>query len=256
MANIRFCWNNLYTADATVLAASSELSAMPVEMTKSTDRNNVWQSEADTIAQTIDIDLGSALEVSAVCVANASVLGAGVIELYELGDGGSPGAATLVATLAAEDAHTRASAAFFAAQTHRHWRLTFTNPSVVLGSAALGYAFLGAYDEPEFNVIVPFENSRTDPSAVSSSIDGQKHYSTRTKFQAGVWKWDAVRQAQLEQLQAMFNQIGVSTPLFMVLDGAISWTCWFARVGQFSWVTEPGGAIGRYGPQLPWEEVR
>lgn len=256
MANIRFCWSNRYTAAGTDLTASSELTAMPVSLTKSDDRSNVWQSATGTGVQTIDIDLGAVVAVEAVALANAKVIGVGVIELYQRGDGGAPGAAVLVATLAAPDTQTRAMAAFFASQSHRHWQLKWTNPSAASDYAQLGYAFLGEYDEPTVNVMVPLPGGRVDPSVRANSVDGQAAFALRTKFQQGAFVFDAVPQAQLEQLQTMFDGIGTAVPLFIVLDTAISWMCWFARIGSLTWDVEPNGAIGRYSPKFPWEEVR
>lgn len=255
-ANIKFAWSNRYTASATVLVASSALSAMPVSMTQTTDRNNLWQSATGTGVQTIDIDLGSVLSVSIVALANAKVLGTGVIELYQRGDAGAAGAAVLVTTIAAQDVQTRAVAALFAAQSHRHWQLKWTNPTAASDYAQLGFAFLGTYDEPVVNVMVPMPQGCVDPSVVSVSIDGQEAWATRTKYHQGVFRFDAVVQAQLEQLQTMFQAIGVATPLFIVLDQNISWMTWLARIGSLNWDVEPGGALGRFGPQLPWKEVR
>jgi hypothetical protein len=257
MANIRLAYVNRYTAAATVLAASSAVSALPVEATQNTDRNYLWQSATGTGVQTIDIDLGAVVAVTCVALANAKVLGTGVIELYERGDAGTAGSATLVATLAAQDAETRAVAAFFASQSHRHWQLKWTNPTAASDYAALGYAFLGQYLEPAVNVMVPISLARRDPSMESASADGQKSFVTRTPFVVGELRWDAVLAAQLDQLRALFEAVGVRQPCFIVLDTALSWTTWFARVaGPLAWELEPGGALARYGVSLPFEEVR
>jgi len=256
MPNIRFMWSNAYTAAATALAASSSVTALPVTNTKSDDRSKVWQSSTATSVQYIDIDAGSAIAVTAVALANARVIPGGAIELYQRGSAGAPGAATLVATLAAQDTQTRAAAAFFATQTYRHWRLYWTNPAVVSDYAALGYAFLGTYTEPTINVRVPLPQGRVDPSVRSASVDGVSSFATRTKFQQGVFPFDAVTQTQLEQLQQMFESIGVSGAMFVTLDTTISWMTWMLRIGSLSWEVEPDGALGRFGPVMPWEEVR
>lgn len=257
MANIRFLWDNRYDATAVALTASSSLSALPVNNTKSTDRNKVWRSSTAVAIQTIDIDLGSIVAVNCASLANVKPITAGVVELHQRGDGAAPGAATLVATFAAQNTLRKAVAVFFNSQSHRHWQLKWTNPGSFSDYAELGYAFVGEYDEPAVNVRVPIPMSRQDPSIGSASSDGQKAYALRTKFQAGVWQFDAVSEAQKDDVEAMFDAIGVAEPMFVVLDTARSWTTWLARVtGALPTEIEPGMAIGRYGVQIPWEEVR
>lgn len=257
MANIRFAWDNAYAAAATVLVASSSVSALPVQLTKNTDRSYAWRSDTDTVEQVIDIDFGSVKAVSMAALANIVTLGVGVVELYQRGDAAGAGASVLVAELAAQDRDTRAVAAFFAEQSHRHWRFKWTNPTSASGYASLGYAFLGTYDEPEFNVKVPIPMGRPDPSLSSSSVDGQESFALRTKYIVGVCQFDAVKEAQLSELRAMYDAIGIARPLFIVLDEDLSWTTWFARfTGAQQWDIEPDGAIDRYGYQISFKEVR
>lgn len=257
MANIRFLYDNKYTATATVLAASSSVSALPVSASQNPDRSYGWRSSTGTGVQTIDIDLGSVLAVTACALANVRVLGAGVVELYQRGDAASAGAATLVATFAAQDRDTRAAAVTFATQSHRHWQLKWTNPGSASDYAEVGYVFLGTYVEPTVNVMVPIPQSRVDPSIESMSSGGQKSYSTKTAYMTGALKWDAVLVAQLDQLRTMFDAIGVRTPLFILLDSALSWTLWYARLtGPLQWEHEPGGALARYGATIAFEEAR
>jgi hypothetical protein len=256
-ANIKFAWNNLMTAAGVALTASSSVTGMPVDAILNTDRNYVWQSSTGVGAPTIDIDLGAVRELTCAMLANVRVLAGGAVQLYQRGDGGAPGAAVLVATFPAADLERRTSFVFFASQSHRHWQLKFTNPGAVNSYAELGFAFLGAYDEPTVNVRVPIPTSSVDPSVMSQSSDGQKGFAARTPYEAGVWVFDAVQEAQRAQVKTMFRSIGVSTPMFVVLDQALAWTCWLARIVTGVPIeVEPAMALGRYGVQVPWEEVR
>lgn len=252
-SRIAFLYTNRY-ADAT-LTASSAVSALPVEASQNEDRSYVWRSATDVVAQTIDIDLGSVLAVSAVALANVKLIGVGVLELYHRGDAGSPGAAVLVATLPASDAYTRTTFAFFASISHRHWQLKWTNPSVASDYAELGYAFLGVEVEPSTNIKVPASFARRDPSVSGASIDGQKTFARRTKFFAGEWEFDDVTETQFGQLQALFEAIGASGTHFVVLDVNLAWSCWYARLVDH---LSTGLAIvaGRYPARIGWEEVR
>lgn len=256
-ANIKFAWENLYTAPTTILVAQSSVSALPVAATQNPDRNYAWRSETDVIAQRIDVDFGAIVPISIVALANVVTMGSGVVALYQRGDAGTAGTAVLVATFAAEDRDTRAVAAIFAVESHRHWQLRWTNPTGVSSYASLGFAFFGTYDEPTVNVMVPMPMARQDPALASQSVDGQESFALRTKFMTGAVAFDAVLEAQFSQLREMFDAIGVSTPLFIVLDTALGWTTWLVRfTAALSWEIEPGGALGRYGAQIPWKEVR
>lgn len=252
-SRIAFLYTNRY-ASAT-LVASSAVSAMPATASQNEDRSYVWRSSTQTGVQTMDVDLGSVLAVSAVALANVKLVGAGVVELYHRGDAGAAGAAVLVATLPAANTYTRTTFAFFASQSHRHWQLKWTNPTAASDYAELGYAFLGVEVEPTINIRVPASFGRVDPSVAGSSVDGQRTFARRTKFFAGQWQFDDVTETQFEQLQALFDSIGAAGAHFVVLDVNLSWTCWYARlVENLSF----GLAIvaGRYPVSIGWEEVR
>jgi hypothetical protein len=252
---IAFLHDNKYAAAATAYVASSAVLALPAAATRNPDRTFVWRSLTQTGVQTIDVDLGTVMTVSAIAVANVKLLGAGILELYERGDGGGPDVATLVVQLPAADRDTRTAFAFFTAQAHRHWQLKWTNPSADNDYAELGYAFLGQELVPTFNVRVPADIARMDPAAMSVSVDGQKSFARRTKFARGAWEFTAVPEAQLSDLRALFNTLGVSGAMFMVLDTALAWSAWYAQIaGEMTWQLE--SRAGSYSVRFPWEEVR
>lgn len=254
-SRIAFLYENRYSAPVTVLVASSAVSALPAAASANEDRSYVWRSATAITVQTLDADFGSVLPVSSVALANVKALGTGVVELSHRGDGSAPGAATLVTTLPAQNAYTRTAFAFFASQSHRHWQLTWTNPTSANDYAELGFAFLGTYLEPAVNVMVPLDISWPDPSIGTPSVDGQKTFAQRTKFFAGTWMFDTVAETQLGQLQALFAAIGVSRAHFVVLDAALPWTSWYARlVGQLG--VGLGILAGQYTPSIAWEENR
>lgn len=254
-SRIAFLATNRYTGSATVLAASSAVSALPVGASQNQDRSYVWRSATATGVQTINIDFGSVLPVSAVALANVKLVGTGVLELYQRGDAGAAGAATLVATLPTQNTYTRTAFAFFASQSHRHWQLKWTNPTATSDYAELGYAFLGVEVEPTVNVMVPAELGRQDPAVSAASVDGQKTFATRSKYFSGSWTFDHVAETQLGDLSTLFETLGASAAHFVVLDSALAWTCWLARLsGQIGVRLEE--VAGRYSVSFPWEEVR
>jgi hypothetical protein len=252
-SKIAFLYTNRFTA--ATLTASSAVSALPAAAAQNEDRSYVWQSLTQTGVQTLDIDCGAVVPVSACALANVRLVGTGVVELYQRGDGGSPAAATLVATLPAANAYTRTTFAFFASQSHRHWQLKWTNPTAASDYAELGYAFLGVEVEPTINVRVPASFGRFDPSASGNSVDGQETFARRTKYFAGKWEFDDVTETQFGQLQALFDSIGASGAHFVVLDVNLPWSCWYARLVDG---LNMGLALvtGRYPVSVSWKEVR
>ena len=254
MATIRLAYDSLYSAAATVLTASSEAVALPVDASKNPDRSYVWRSLTQTGVQTVDADLGSVKAVSSAFVANVRLLGSGALELYERGDGGSPGAATLVATLPTQDGSRRTAVSFFASASHRHWQLKWMNPGADNDFAELGLCHLGTYFEPTINVSVPIEIEEIDPSDVRTSLDRQRSTAQRTRYQAGRYTWEFLPDADRTSLSTLFETIGVRIPLFVTLDTTRTWTTWLAYlVSAFGLRFEE--IEGRYGAGLEWEEA-
>lgn len=256
-ARIAFLQDNKYLSPA-VLTASSSASALPVTASQNPDRSYIWRSLAQTGVQTIDIDLTTSLAVSSVALANSRTLpSGGVIEVYERGTAATPGTATLVATLPAQDAQTLTAVVFFASQTKRHWQLRWTNPGAVAAVAELGFAFLGVESVPTRNVRAPARIDRVDPSIGALSLDGQATFVRRTKYFAGAWQFTLVSEADLTTLREYFHAGGTSLPLFMVLRDTLSWTCWYARfTGALGIEVSPHQAVGRYTVTMPWQEAR
>jgi hypothetical protein len=228
---MRLLYDNQLTDPATALAASSEVSALPAEAIQNSDRAYVWRSATATGVQTIDIDLGAVVAITDVAVANVTLLGSGVLELYQRGDAGAAGAATLVDTFDAQDADTRVAVVTFASQSHRHWQLKWTNPTAVSGYAELGYAFFGtALSITDALAQNPAIN-RNDPAVMSQSVDGQQSYAERTSFASGQWAWRVVVDDTLvDNLRTVYRTVGRRTPLFAVLDTTRGWAAWLCRL--------------------------
>lgn len=255
MARIRFAdtSRNLWAATTTTLTASSAAAALPATYSQHPDRARVWRSTVGTGVATIDCDLGSAQDVTAILVANVKLVGSGALLLYS---GASLGAeTTLQATLPALDRDTRTTFAFFSTVSARYWRLKWTNPGADSDYAEVGYVHLGTYFEPAQNVTVPVEISRPDPSVESVSVDGQQTFARRTKFFRGAWEFGEIPEAQLDTYRALWDGLGASGVFFQVLDTGLPWTSWYCRIaGQLA--VQLSHLEGRYNVGLPWQECR
>lgn len=254
MPNIRLLYDNKYTTSATALTASSAAAGLPIGASQNQDRSYVWRSLSQTGVQTIDIDLGSVLAVTSVAVANVRLLGTGVLELYQRGDAASPGAATLVETLPAQNANRRTAAVFFASQSHRHWQLKWTNPTSATDYAELGYCHLGTYLEPTTNVTVPLTIDEIDPGVVRLSIDRQRSVVTRTRYTVGRFDWNYLGNADRDNVRVVWNTGGVSTPLFAVLDTGLAWTTWLLYMAE-SLNEQFNETANQYTVGFDWEEA-
>jgi hypothetical protein len=255
MARVRFLWTNLVAAAATDLTASSEASGLPVKAAVNPDRTYAWRSAVNTVAQTIDIDLGAPMAVSAVALANLKKIGTGVVELYQRGSSDTPGTAVLVATLPTQDQDTRVAFAFFTEVTYRHWQLKWTNPTAVSDYAELGYLFLGTYLEPSVNVSVPIDVQHVDPTVAGESLDGQGSFTTRTPYAAGAFRFSDIPDDDLTNLRTVRRAMGIRVPFILVLDVARTWTAWMARFASDLDVTF-GEVSGRYHVAFTWLEAR
>lgn len=253
---IRFLQTNRYTASTTTLTASTSQAALPVAASQNPDRSYVWRSLQQVGVQTIDIDLGSVLDVTTVAVANVKLLGSSALELHQRGDAASPGAAVLVATLATQDADTRAVAAFFTQQSHRHWQLKWTTAG---GSdyAELGYAFLGTYLETSVQTAPP-TFSRADPSVARFSLDRQATFAQRTSFAYGDWEWRGIReQSDVDLLRTLYRTFGRRAPFFAVFDTSKSWTTWLCRLTSDVVITPINNPASNWycNVRVGWEEA-
>lgn len=252
MPKIRFCGTDGY-GDA-ALTASSEASALPVGATQDPDRSYVWRSLTETGTQEIDIDLGSVQAVTACAVANVTLVGSGVLELYQRGDADTPGSATLVGELPSQDAARRTAVLFFASQSHRHWQLKWTNPGADSAYAELGFAFLGTYLEPSININAPLDVRLVDPSEIRASLDRQRRTVTRTTYLAGRYTWEDVPTADRDSLDALYRSLGRRRPLFVTIDTALTWSTVLSYLT--SPLAEPFGELaGRYQLGMEWEEA-
>lgn len=255
MARIRFMdgSRNFWPALTSTLTASSAAVGLPATNSQHQDRTKVWRSVQGTGTATLDVDLGSSLSPTCLCVANVKLVGAGALLLYTGATLGSE--TTLVATMPAQDRDTRTSFAFFSATAGRYWRLKWTNPGSASDYAEIGFVHLGTYFEPTQNVMVPADVSRVDPSVTSESVDGQATFSRRTKVFRGAWLFQEVPEAQLDIYRANWDAAGVAGAFFQVLDTALPWTSWLSRqTGELG--VKFNTMSGRYTVGVPWQEVR
>jgi hypothetical protein len=254
MSRIRFLATNQWS-NAPTITGSSEASALPAAAAQNPDRTYVWRSLTQTGVQTLDVTLADVFACTCVAVANVRLLPGGVIQLYQRGSGGSPGAPTLVGTLPTQDAKSRVAFLFFNSTIAKHWQLKWTNPGAVADYAELGFAFLGAYVEPSVNVRLPIDTGRTDPSGIERAVDGQRVATRRSKFFSAGFSMVDVSVSDRQLLDDVYDSLGIASPFFLVLDDTTSWMAWF---GSFSSELKQtfSLSINRFTVTFSFEEAR
>lgn len=261
MTTVRLLIDNLVIRAGVSIAASSELLALPAVAALYPDRSYAWRSVSGVGEAYLDIDLGSVLAVSSVALANVTRLGAlGTVKLQQRGDGASPGVAVDVATLPTEDTDTRVAMAFFTEQSHRHWRLVWTNAGAVDAYAELGFVHLGGYIQPQFNFNPRPSLADMDPSTSAASVDGQESFTERSMFGEATLQIK-VEQPDLLLLRAAYRRtVGVHSPWFLALDASRPWLCYLVRFAgplQFQLLSSGGAGAGDvFELDVPWREVR
>jgi len=254
MAVCRFLIDNVWVTAAGALSATSEASALLATSTQNKDRTNVWRSLSQTADQALTRDLGEAMAVDNVAVANVRRLNGGDLKLYEGGSGASAGSWNLVATLPDQDEDTRLAVSSFAATTARHWKLEWTNaePSTA-DYAECGYVGLGEAFEPSRACVVPVQWEPNDPSIGRSSVDGQTSFTTRTGYSSGSLVFRALSEGDLTSFRALYRGFGRRAPFFFSLDTDLGNQQWLMRfAGELT--VKRRHVPGRYDLSFNWLE--
>lgn len=251
MAKIRFLYNDLAAAAASVAAASSAVSSLPAANAQNPDRTLVWRSSTGVGDAWVSFDLGSAQSVTAVAVANITIHPGGSAKVQWSTDNASW---TDYGALPAADVDTAVTFVFGGTFSKRYWRIYFTNTGAVSSFVEAGYVFVGTYFEPTINVSVPIAAPTDTLSKIVESLDGQRSTTTRRQRVTGAWKWGDIPDADLTTLQTIYRTCDIGIPLFQVLDTTRSWTAWLVYFNgsitrTFSQMT------GRYDVDVPWCEA-
>jgi hypothetical protein len=122
-------------------------------------------------------------------------------------------------------------------QALRYWRLYIDDKSNPNGFVEIGALFLGKYFEPTRGAIqFPFNGSYIDRSNVAFSEGGQTFSDIRQKSESFDVTWDALTTLEKEQIDLIFDEYGVSKPLFIAFDPMLAFssrTNYYTRFVKF-----------------------
>ena len=123
-------------------------------------------------------------------------------------------------------------------QALRYWRLSIedkTNPNAFVEIGAL---FLGKYFEPTRGRIqFPFSGQYVDTSNNVFSEGGQTFSDNRQQSESFSVRWSALTTSEKEAIDVIFEEYGVSLPLFIAFDPALAFsssTDYYTRFVKFT----------------------
>lgn len=250
MANCRFAYANLCWGSGVTPNALSEATGFPAVNLSSGQRWKVWRSNTTTGDQWVEFVFTSA-SVTTVMLANWKKHGtSGTIKAQYWN-----GAAYVdYATFTLPSANPTKCVAVFGGQTTTKIRIYFTNVGAVSDYVELGIAFAGTYLEPTTNVNEDLTFTRTDPSVIVPSVDGQEFVQSRSRFYALNSRFSYVSATDKLNLLAMYETNGVRTPLFYAVDITNPDEILYGRfAGDFP-VTHLG--VDRWEVLVPFQEKR
>lgn len=114
-------------------------------------------------------------------------------------------------------------AVFDAAGLHteplRYWRLKVVDASNPNGFVEIGSLFLGIFFEPTRGAAVfPLQAQPVDRSTTTFSEGGQTFADRRQKTERFDLQWEHLTYSEKEELDAVFDEFGVSNPFFAIMD--------------------------------------
>lgn len=216
---MRLFWNNLI--DTATVTASSEADDYPIENIQHIWKKRVWRSTA-AFSEVIDITLESDDDARVLIIYNHNLeLGA------EVRIKGNTVDNEATAVLDEEVTVTENKIIHYfsgGVQNYDYWWLTIDYPSGVSGDYfEIGRIFLGDYYEFDYQYST-LKQGFIDPSPKVYSDDLQLAADRRDSHKWFLFTWSvgAINETALDNLYAMFQEIGQSVPFFIEYDSNIT----------------------------------
>jgi len=225
MAQTRIMWTNL--VDSSTITASSEDSALPGANIANALRTKVWRSGTTSVSpdaatqENIVIDMGSAKSVTSVILLDHDLTALDTGIALEGNASDSWGAPSFTQAL------TRVGgpiAAYFASQSYRYWRITYTKEAASQ-TRDIGRVFIGTYDQVPITGMMINKN---DLSKMARSIGGQTFHDVRPNYDEISLQMGVVSKAVFDTLNSITESVGV--PLFVSVDNDVEHVNWLYYV--------------------------
>lgn len=214
---MRIFFDNLIDDSDTVLTASSEAAALPVENLAEWFLKKVWRTGTAATAESVTIDLGSSKELSSIIIVGHN-LEAGDNLRYMLSDAADFAGADEITM----DWREGSIVAVFAAVEVRYLKILFDKPTAG-ETRQIGRMFVGkCYDLDELPDGKGYKEDPKDLSKVSRAISGQKYTEVRPSYNTYKISGSQMPQDQVEVLYALNDACGTHTPFFVQIQDELA----------------------------------
>lgn len=227
MAEMRLMHTNL--VDTATITVNSEDSILVGTNIANALRTKVFRSGIvsaspdDPSEVTIVLDLGSAQAVTSVILLDHNLTASDTGIALEGNSADSWGAPAFTQSL------TRVAgpiAAYFASQSYRYWRITYTK-SAGSETRDIGRVFLGTYDTAP---ITGLGITPMDLSKMSRAIGGQTYHDIRPVYDNIDIQMGVVIKATSDTLKTILDAVGMHTPFFISIDHDVEPVDWIYYV--------------------------
>lgn len=218
---IKFYSFNLVDQAATTIAASSEDAFFPTTNLKNHLSTKVYRSVAAITSSTVVFDFKTIEPVNSILIKGNNLDGFGfnspaTIEANPTNEWSSPAFST---TITYDANFNLAIKTLASSESYRFWRLSLTGGQYV----ELSNIFIGEYIQLTNNNITFGWGFRTDDRATSSSNRYGQRYLDRVNSQIHMnASFKTLNVTELETLLAMFDYVGESRPLWVIINEAAS----------------------------------
>lgn len=223
-ANFRIMYDCAF--DSATITSSSEEGALIDDNVVDDFVSKVWRSTG-TADQWLKFDLGAAATLSGIGIFGHNLSAGATIRVqatsvddFSAGISTVPagGAQALIAMATDADGVVITQSVLFFAAKYRWWRITVQDNANTDGYMEVGRVMGGEYWEAANNFRYDYGKQRTDPSLRDETEGQQLYVKKRKKFWAYMLAWSFMTQADQDQIEAIFENIGRSEPAMVSLD--------------------------------------
>jgi hypothetical protein len=206
--------NKIYNA---TLTPSSQNFQFPVSNIKDDRSTKLFRT--NTNADTLVIDLGSAVAIDAFCLVGSSITGLGISALtVEMNSSNSWTTPAVTQAITLDSEFNWGSYEWASPQTYRYVRLILTS---TLGYCELSNIFIGGVLTPaNQDFSYPLTYRENDLSKISENRYGQKFVDNICKQRELSGKMENLYPSELEYMLNWIDTLSVTKPLFLKLDSS------------------------------------
>ena len=209
------------TWDAATITSSSEASSDLADDNVIHDFvGKVWRTTGDT-AEWIKFDMGAQTSLTCIGLFNFNLTSAATVTLEgNASDSwGAPSYSQALTIVTDSDSNVFKRLVYFPSGFNYRWaRITFADAANSDGYIQIGRIAAGAYYEPPRTISEQYKLAMYDPSEGDVVPGRQTTFRTRNRYRRASVEFSYINQTQADKMYTMFDKVGNSSPLVLVLD--------------------------------------